>query len=396
MKKAGKSQLGIIFTTVLIDLVGFGMVIPLVSIYGRHFGASGIKLALLGSIYSLMQFFFAPFWGVLSDRIGRRPILLLSLAGSTISYLIFGLAPSFWWLFFARGIGGIFAANISTAQAYIADITTPENRAKGMGLIGAAFGIGFTLGPPLGGISAAKIGLWAPGIIAASICGLNLLIAVFKLPESLPVDLRAKSKRTLAPLNIPRLRLAWQQPELWFLLVAFFLVTFSFSNMEQTFSLLFQNKFALDTASAGYKTGLILMFSGIMGAAIQGGLIRKLVPLFGERKLLTVGLFLYVVGMVLFPFGPTLKSYFILVIPFALGSGLINPSLSSLISRSANSTEQGEVLGLSQGLSSLARAVGPFCGLTTFAILPALPYMIGAVICFGLFVKTIFLWRKQS
>src|ERR1700722_14214735 len=190
-----QSPLFIIFTTVLIDLVGFGMVIPLISLYGRHYGASGLQLPILGGIYSLMQFFFAPLWGSLSDRVGRRPILLLSLTGSTLSYLIFGLAPNYTWLLLARAFGGIFAANISTAQAYIADVTTPADRAKGMGLIGAAFGIGFTLGPPIGGIAAAKVGLWAPGLFAALVCGLNLIFAVFKLPESLARDLRSKSRK---------------------------------------------------------------------------------------------------------------------------------------------------------------------------------------------------------
>src|SRR3984957_9854436 len=193
-----QSPLFIIFTTVLIDLVGFGMVIPLISLYGRHYGASGLQLPILGGIYSLMQFFFAPLWGSLSDRVGRRPILLLSLTGSTLSYLIFGLAPNYTWLLLARAFGGIFAANISAAQAYIADITAPEDRAKGMGLIGAAFGIGFTLGPPLGGIAAAKIGLSAPGLIAGVICGLNLILAYFRLPESFPKEKRAVlTKRSL-------------------------------------------------------------------------------------------------------------------------------------------------------------------------------------------------------
>jgi DHA1 family tetracycline resistance protein-like MFS transporter len=396
MKTTARSPLVIIFVTVFIDLIGFGMVIPLVALYGKHFGATGIQLAILGSIYSFMQFFFAPLWGSLSDRAGRRPILLMSLAGSATSYLIFGLASSFWWLVFARAMAGIFAANISTAQAYIADVTTPENRAKGMGLIGAAFGIGFTLGPPLGGISAAKVGLWAPGLFAAAVCGLNLIFAVFKLPESLSKDMRLKARpRSLTPINFKRLRQSWQESELWFLFLIFFFVTFAFSNMEQTFSLLFEQKFALTTANAGYKTGIVLMFSGFLGALIQGGLIRKLVPKFGEHKLLIAGLLLYVIGMALFPFGPTYTSYFLLVLPFALGSGLINPSLSSLISRNAKSNEQGEVLGLSQGLGSLARALGPFCGLSTFAILPFIPYAIGATLCFFLFVASLIIWKRR-
>jgi MFS family permease len=156
----------VIFTTVFLDLVGFGIIIPLVGIYGRHYGATPLELAVLGSIYSVMQFFFSPVWGRLSDRMGRRPILLLSLLGSTLSYFLFAFSNTLGLIILSRALAGIFAANISTAQAYIADVTPHKDRAKGMGLIGAAFGIGFTLGPPLGGISTAKLGMSAPGLIA--------------------------------------------------------------------------------------------------------------------------------------------------------------------------------------------------------------------------------------
>jgi len=396
MDKKQRSPLFIIFTTVLIDLIGFGMVIPLISLYGRHFGAEGLQLPILGGIYSLMQFFFAPIWGGLSDRVGRRPILLLSLAGSTISYIIFGLAPSFTWLLVARAFGGIFAANISTAQAYIADVTTPADRAKGMGLIGAAFGIGFTLGPPLGGIASAKLGLAAPGLIAALICGLNFLLAIFRLPESLRLELRRKAARSWMPINIPKLIESARHPELGFFLVTFFFVTFAFSTMEQTFSLLFQTKFNFDTGEAGLKTGLVLMVSGILGAVVQGGLIRRWVPKYGEKKLLLTGLFLSTVVMAVFPFGPTYALYFFLAIPLALGSSLINPSLSALISKSASSREQGSTLGLSQGLASLARATGPFCGLLTFSVQREFPYFIASVIYLGLWLLSVRLFRQRT
>lgn len=395
MAPAKKSPLFIIFTTVLVDLIGFGMVIPLVGLYGRHYQASAIELALLGGIYSILQFLFAPFWGALSDRVGRRPVLLVSLFGSTVSYLIFGFASSYGWLLAARAFGGLFAANISAANAYIADVTTPQDRAKGMGMIGAAFGIGFTLGPPIGGIAAAKIGLWAPGVIASVICGLNFLLAVFRLPESLPAHLRnAGSRRSLLPLNFAKLAEARKHPDLWFLLLATFGATFAFSNMEQTLSLLFQGKFNLDTGDAGYKTGMVLMASSVFGAIVQGGFIRKLVPLFGERKLLLAGLSLNVFAMLVFPYGPSYESYFLLAIPMALGSSLINPCLSSLVSRSAGAHEQGSVLGLAQGLSSLARATGPFFGLMIFSISPAYPYLAAAAISALLLTASLAVWRS--
>jgi multidrug resistance protein len=390
MRKNQRSPLFIIFTTVLVDLIGFGMVIPLIGLYGRHYGADGLQLSLLGGIYSLMQFLFAPLWGSLSDRVGRRPILLLSLAGSTLSYVIFGLAPSYPWLLISRAFGGIFAANISTAQAYIADVTTPADRAKGMGLIGAAFGIGFTFGPPLGGIASAQFGLAAPGLIAAGICLANLLLAVFRLPESFPVEMRQnRTHRSWNPFHFSQFRQVVEKRGLGFLLLTFFGVTFAFSTMEQTFSLLFQNKFTLDTGDAGLKTGLVLMVSGIIGAAVQGGLIRRLVPRYGEKKLLFAGLFLNAWTMAIFPYSPNYVFYFLLAIPLALGSSFINPSLSALISKSVSSKEQGSTLGLSQGLGSLARATGPFCGLLTFAIRPELPYIIASILSVIMFVSCV-------
>ena len=397
MSQKKRSPLFIIFTTVLVDLIGFGMVIPLIGLYGRHYGASGFKLAILGGIYSCMQFFFAPFWGRISDRIGRRPILLLSLAGSTLSYVIFGLAPNYFWLLMGRAFGGIFAANISTAQAYIADVTTPADRAKGMGLLGAAFGIGFTLGPPLGGIASAKLGLAAPGLIAAGVCGLNFILACFRLPESLPMELR-RSKKNTAPRSLrwAELSQSFKKGELGFFLLSFFCVTFAFSTMEQTFSLLFQNKFNLDTQEAGLKTGMVLMVSGILGALIQGGLIRKLVPRWGEHRLLIAGLFFNTLAMIIFPYGPTYAIYFFLTIPLSLGSALINPSLSALISKSALANEQGSTLGLSQGLGSLARATGPFCGLLTFAIQPEIPYFIASVISGALLLSSFVLFKQKK
>ncbi len=392
--RRSKSPLFVIFTTVLVDLIGFGMVIPLVGLYGRHYGATGLQLPILGAVYSICQFAFTPFWGALSDRWGRRPVILVSLLGSTVSYIIFGLAPDYWWLLGARAFAGIFAANISAAQAYIADVTRPEERAKGMGLIGAAFGIGFTLGPPLGGIAAAKLSLGAPGFIAGAICGINFLLALFRLPESLPRHLRTSAaRRSLAPLSIKRLSQAFRHEELGFFLLMSFLVTFAFSNMEQTFSLLFQAKFALDTGDAGYKTGLVLMVSGLLGAMIQGGMIRKLAPRFGERNLLIWGLVFNAVAMLAFPYGPNYAAYFLLTIPMAIGSSLINPSLAALTSRSADASEQGSTLGLSQGLSSLARATGPFFGLMVFPYSYALPYLSAGVISVGLLWACLLRWK---
>jgi multidrug resistance protein len=400
-----KSPLFIIFSTVFMDLVGFGMIISLLGLYGKHLGASGPQLGLLGASYSLMQFFFAPLWGRLSDRHGRRPILLMSLCGSTLAYLGFAgatLMQSYALLLATRAFQGIFAANISAAQAYIADITPVEKRAQGMGLIGAAFGIGFILGPALGGIAAKRIGLAAPGFLAAAICGVNFALAWVRLPESLALEIQKKNQalapRSYDPLNFRALRRSLSHPFLWLLLSIFFLQTFAFSNVEQTFALLFQSKFGWPVEDAGERTGIVLAWVGFLGALVQGGLIRKLVPRFGESRLLMAGLALFAVTIGTLPFGPSYRSYFVLMLPLAFGRGMIDPSISSLISRSAPAAEQGETFGISQGLSSLARALGPFCGLLSFQVHPYLPFLIAAWIVLGVLGLSIwffFISKKQ-
>ena len=377
------SPLVVIFTTVFLDLIGFGIIIPLVGIYGRHYGATTFELAILGSIYSLMQFFFSPIWGRMSDKVGRRPILLMSLCGSTLSYFLFAFAHSLYFLIFSRALAGIFAANISTAQAYIADVTKPEDRAKGMGLIGAAFGIGFTLGPPLGGISAAKLGLPAPGIIAGVFCGLNLLLAIFRLKESLPAEIRTlnqnRHEKGARLAQWETLQRVVKDPALFLPVISTFFAVFAFSNLEQVFSLFLQTKFQLSTEDAGYKTGLVLMWSGLLGAIVQGGLIRRWAPKFGEVKLVIAGFFIQGAAMILFAQGSTYESFFLTAIPLALGSGLINPSLSALVSKRAEAHEQGAVIGLKEGMSSLARIFGPFCGLLAFGVQAKYPFYIGAI-----------------
>jgi multidrug resistance protein len=389
-----KGSLFIIFFIILIDLIGFGIVIPLVGLYGKHLGASGWQLALLGGIYSLMQFFFSPFWGGLSDRIGRRPVLLISLAGSTLSYLMFGLTTRVSWLLISRAFGGLFAANVSTAQAYIADSTSPSERTRGMGFIGAAFGMGFILGPPLGGISSAHWGIHAPGLLAASICGFNFLLAVFRLPESLPEHLR-KKKQAAWGERFQEIRSILKKDRFRLLLSVFFWFTFSFSAMEQTFSLFFQKKFMLPVQQASYRTSFILMTSGIVGALIQGWLLRRLLRRYQEISLLMVGMFLYTIALILFPYGLVPEHYVFLMVLVSIGSAFIHPVLSSLISQRADASEQGMTLGVSSSLGSLARATGPFLGLASFSLFPPHPYWISSSIA-GMSFLLILRFKKNQ
>ncbi len=392
-----KSAIFVIFSTVFIDLVGFGMIIPLVGIYGRHFGATAWELAILGSIYSVFQFFFSPLWGAWSDRFGRRPILLISLLGSALSYFGFAFASSIPALILTRAFAGAFAANITTAQAYIADVTTPENRAKGMGLIGAAFGIGFTLGPPIGGISASVYGLSAPGLIAGAICLLNFFLAAIRLKESLSLELRSRAKdaqkhcgRWFAFQYLFKLK---TNPALVRALLASFVATFAFSNLEQVFSLLIQTRFDLDTTHAARQTGFVLMWSGVLGALIQGGLIRKLIPIWGESRLAFYGFILQGLAMLAFSYAPSYGSFFLLAVPLALGSGFINPSLASLVSRRTAEHEQGTMLGAKEGLGSLARIFGPFSGILAFSVSAHLPFWIAGITILAL---SAFWFLKES
>jgi MFS family permease len=251
-----------------------------------------------------------------------------------------------------------------------------------MGMIGAAFGIGFTIGPAMGGIAAHFGGLSAPGWVAATICGLNALLAHRRLPESLPKELRANhtslfSSRIQALL--PRFPASFPgRKSLLVLLAVGFLFTFAFSNMEQTLSLFLQFRFEWPTEVTGLRAGLLLMFSGLVGAATQGFLVRKWAPRYGEEKLLLGGLLLYGFGMILFSFGPTYSSYFLLTIPTSIGAGLVQPSVASLVSRLAPSTHQGQALGSQQAFASLARVLGPLSGLSLFSVFPVLPFAVAA------------------
>jgi DHA1 family tetracycline resistance protein-like MFS transporter len=391
----------IIFTTVFMDLVGFGMIIPLQAVFGKSLGANGWELGLLGAAYPLAQFFFAPIWGQVSDRHGRRPILLMSLSGSTLAYL--GFAAATWYaslplLILTRAFQGAFAANISAAQAYIADVTTPQKRAGGMAMIGAAFGIGFIVGPVLGGVSMKFLGPLAPGLIAAAICGLNLGATWLRLPESLSPDIQAANRglarRRYDPLNVGQLRQAALHPYLGLLLLMSFLQVTAFGVMEQVFALFFKVHLNFTDEDAALRTGYALAFVGVVSAVIQGGLIRRLAPRFGERRLLMVGLALFASAIFLMPFGPTYSSYFLILLPLAVGRSFIDPSTSALVSKASSAAEQGRTFGTFQGLSSLARVVGPFVGLTVFEAHPSLPFVLGGCLATVVFFLSLVLWRR--
>jgi multidrug resistance protein len=346
------SPLVIIFITVFIDLLGFGLIIPLLPFYAESFGASAFAIGLLGTSFSLMQFLFSPVWGRWSDRVGRKPIILLGLFGSGVSYLMLALASSLTLLFAARIVGGIAGANIQAAQAYVADVTTPENRARGMGLIGAAFGLGFIFGPAIGGLLS-RVSPETPMWCAAALCFANFAAAWFLLPESRAAGAAA---RTLGRLEA--FRHAMTKPTLVLLLSLYFLVTMAFAAFEATFALFTEARFGFTAASIGF----LFAFIGAIIATIQGVLIGRVVKRVGERRIIPSAIAAIALSIGLLPFVWNVPTLMVALGLLAMGMGFNNPSLSSMVSKLSDADDQGGTLGLASSLASLGRVVGPAWG----------------------------------
>jgi DHA1 family tetracycline resistance protein-like MFS transporter len=375
----------VVFFTVFLDLLGFGIIIPIQSFYAEQFGATPTTITLLGASYSLMQFLFSSFWGRLSDRIGRRPIVLISVSFSAVAFLVFGLAQSLAWLFAARLLAGFGNANIGAVQAIISDITTPENRAKGMGVLGAAFGLGFILGPAIGGIMG-QISPQAPAFTAAGLAFCNLVLAYFILPETLGTH-RARRSR----VNLKSLKHAMSQVNVGTIIIANFIFTAAFAMMEQAIGLFIaRSHLGSNTIHdpdyvkrAAQLTAIYLVAVGVTATIVQGGLIGRLNKRFGEVRLATTGLFVVALGMAFVPYniGQMPGMWMLLsAIVLAAGTGISGPSLSSLLSRSVSTDEQGGTLGLNQSMSSLGRVIGPGCAGMIFEWNMAAMFYISAVL----------------
>lgn len=398
MSGLSKKQLLPVLFTVFLDMAAFSFLIPLIGIYGRHYGASGLTLSLLGCTYSVVQFICAPIWGRLSDHFGRRPILLITIAGSVIAFLVFGLADGLMMLFVSRAVSGMFAGNISVAQAYIADRTDRETRAVGMGLIGAMIGLGFVFGPPLGGISAYYLSLHAPGYIAAALSLVNLIFAWYWLTE--PEHHTARNRTSgiesvVQGLSERKISFSLKNPFIFYCTLLFFF-TFAFCHMEHPFSLFIQEQFSLPTDEAGYQTGMLLMAIGVIGVIVQGGLIRRLLKVTSEFNLLMAGLIFLAIALLLIPFCTTWSALYGTGVLIGTGSALANPCLQSLISKSADESIQGTALGFAQGLSSLARALGPFSGLWLFEINRMLPFVLAAVLYLLMVLTAGIFWKPEA
>jgi MFS transporter, DHA1 family, tetracycline resistance protein len=372
------SPLLVIFLTVFIDLIGFGICLPLLPKYAERYGAHGWKIGAAMGVYSLMQLVFAPWWGQLSDRIGRRPVLLVSNFGSIVAYGLFGLSAQFvgetgfWILVGSRVFAGICGANLSVASAFIADVTTPEKRSKGMGLIGMAFGLGFILGPVLGSQAFKHFGLAGPGVVAAVICAINFVLGCIILPET-------RKKDAAPPVQRPRLeqiRHVLAMKEVGFLIGIYFLGTFAFTSFESTLPLLLNAKLSFDEEHVGY----VFAFCGIMAAMVQGGGIGRLVKSFGERRLIGASLIVVAISLVLMPLANTLATLLGALAVFAIGSGINRAPTMGLISQLSPADEQGTTLGVAQSAGTLARVLGPTVATTLYDLWLPAPYLACATI----------------
>ncbi len=357
-----KSQLAIIFFTVFLYLVGFGVVIPIVPILSKNFGATSFQIGLILSAYSLMQFIFAPFWGHLSDRYGRRPILLFCLLGESLAYIAFALARSFEMLLLARLFAGFFGASISTASAYISDITPVHERSKGMALIGAAFGLGFLVGPALGG----GLAMWGASISDAphfdtsfaaywvsGLCLLNFIFGYFLLKESLTEKKVSERESRFAVLGR-----SLKIPYVKNLIGVFFIASLSMSLMEATLVLYVGDLFGWGIREVSFGFAYI----GLMMVLCQGFLVRRLLPIWGERKILLTGLVMMCSGFLLIGLASNITVLAISMTALAIGNAFTNPATMGSISLLSPADEQGSVMGSTQGTASLGRIIGPAVG----------------------------------
>jgi MFS transporter, DHA1 family, tetracycline resistance protein len=377
-----RSPLFVLFLTVFIDLVGFGIVIPILPLYAEHFRASPVAIGWLTGIYSGMQIIFTPILGKLSDRFGRRPVLFVSIAGTAAGFALMGFAHSLTLLFAGRILAGITGGNIAIPQAYIADVTAPEKRSRAMGMIGAAFGLGFTFGPLIGGMMS-RISYGAPFFFAAGLAVINASLVYLILPESLSSEHRAKPHEEAGIAEVFR---HGRGAMFAIVLGTYFFLIVGFSIMTTLFALFTEQRFGYDAQANGYLFGFI----GIVAVIIQGGLIGRLIKTFGEVALARFGMVLTTLSLVLLPLSNNLTTLLLVCAGLSMGSGCASPPLTGLASQMIEQSWQGRALGVMQSAGSTGRLLGPLLGgwllmfdlgkpLTQYA---RTPFVVGALLCF--------------
>lgn len=390
-----RSALVLIFLTVFIDLLGFGILIPILpsfSVKELHIDEAAIGIAI--ALYSFVQFLFNPVLGKFSDKYGRKPVIVVCLFLNAMGYIVFSFTHSYILLLVSRVIAGIGGSSIGVAQAYIADITTRENRSKGMGLIGAAFGLGFVFGPLIGGLLS-EFGYAVTGYVAAGFSSIAFVLTILYLPESLKKNQDAeqspnKVKRKL--FDFVAMKKVLQKPDLAVLVLLFFILTFSFANIYGTFALLGLKVYGFTDMQNGYMFGIV----GLTSAIVQGGLIGRINKVMSKKTILMVGSLLIMTALALIPYAGTFLGLAIVSIVLSYGTGTFQPTVLSLISEVTSETEQGITLGMNQSLSSFGRVLGPLWGGFAFEYLGyPFPFITGAIFTAIIFLLTVFYLPKK-
>lgn len=384
-----QAALGFVFVTLMVDCIGLGIILPIMpgliqELNGGDLSDASLYGGLLTFSYATFQFLFSPIIGGLSDRYGRRPVLLASLMGLGIDYIFLAMAPSIGWLFLGRIIAGIFGASFTTVMAYIADISTAEKRSQNFGLVGVAFGLGFIIGPVIGGLFS-EFGIRVPFIVAAVLSLLNWLYGFFILPESLSKANRRRFewKRANPVGAILHIR---KHPEIFSLIFAVLLLYISGHAAQSTWTFYTMEKFGWDEKTVGYSLGVV----GVMLALVQGGLIRVVIPKVGQNKALYIGLVMYIIGFILFAYADKSWMMFLFIIPYCLG-GISGPAIQGIVANKVASNEQGELQGIMAAMMSMASIIGPLLMTNLFFVFtkddaavyfPGAPFMAGAVLTF--------------
>lgn len=391
MKK--NTPLALIFITVFIDLLGFGILIPILPTFAtKELGITEFQIGIALALYSLTQFFFNPILGNLSDKYGRKPFIIATLFLNAMGYIIFAFTHTYFILLISRIVAGIGGSSIGVAQAYIADVTTKENRSKGMGMIGAAFGLGFVFGPIIGGILA-KYGYEVTGLASAAFSLLAFSITVFKLPESLLPENRTNTNSTRKKLlDVKALKSIILHPDLGTLLLLFFILTFSNANIYGTFAILGHKIYGFSDMQNGYIFGIV----GIVSAIVQGGLLNVIHKFLNEKTMISVGAVFMMVGLGMIPYGGNFLGLSIVCIILSIGTGILQPTILSLISKVTPEKEQGVTLGLNQSLSAFARVLGPLWGGFAFQYLGyQFPFLTGAAFTLVIFIISVSYLSKK-
>lgn len=386
-----KAGLSLIFLTVFIDLLGFGILIPILPSFAiKELGVDEAAVGIAIAIYSFVQFIFNPILGRFSDKHGRKPVIVMCLLINALGYVIFAFTSSYLILLVSRIVAGVGGSSIAVAQAYIADVTTKETRSKGMGLIGSAFGLGFVFGPLIGGFLS-KLGYMETGLGAASFSFIAFIVTMILLPESnLDRSKVVESKRRI--LNIDAILKSFKNPKLAILISLFFILTFSFANIYGTFALLGLQVYGFSDLQNGYMFGIV----GLSSALVQGGLIGPITKIIGKKRILILGSFLIMVTLAIIPYAGNFLWLAVDSIFMSFGTGMLQPTLLSLISEVASDAEQGITLGVNQSLSALARMFGPLWGGFAFEFFGyPFPFLTGAVFMFLVVIATIIYIPKK-